>query len=54
VFWKLKYPTTFEDEPALEPGVPPDNSNAVIQDGRLSQWTASSWLLVGVGIGFSP
>jgi hypothetical protein len=54
VFWKLKYPTTFQDEPALEPGVPPDHSNAVITDGRLSEWTTSSWLLVGMGIGFSP
>ncbi|HEX3275917.1 MAG TPA: hypothetical protein VHR43_13730 [Gemmatimonadales bacterium] len=53
VFWKLKYPTTFQDEPALEPGTP-DHSNAVITDGRVTEWSTSSWLLVGVGIGFSP
>jgi hypothetical protein len=53
VFWKLKYPTTFEDEPALQPG-PPGNSNAVITDGRLSEWTTSSWLSVGLGYSFSP
>lgn len=54
VFWKLKYPTTFQDEPALEPGNPPESSNAVITDGRLNEWTTSSWLQVGLGYSFSP
>lgn len=54
LFIKLKYPTTFEDEPAAEPGTPPDNSNAVITDGRVSEWTTSSVLLVGLGYSFSP
>ena len=54
VFWKLKYPSTFTDEPALEPGSPPDNSNAVIKDGQTSEWTTSSWLQVGLGYSFSP
>lgn len=54
LFIKLKYPTTFEDEPAAEPGNPPDNSNAVITDGRVSEWTTSSVLLVGLGYSFSP
>ena len=53
-FWKLKYPTTFQAEPVLEPGDPPDNSNAVITDGPLSEWTTSSWLQVGLGYSFSP
>ena len=53
VFWKLKYPPSFEREPALEPGDPPDNSNAVITDGRVSEWSTSSWLLVGLGYSFS-
>lgn len=53
-FWKLKYPTTFEAEPVLEPGTPPDDSNAVITDGRLSEWSTSSWLQVGLGYSFSP
>jgi hypothetical protein len=52
VFWKLKYPTTFQDEPALEPGTA-ENSNAVITDGRLNEWTTSSWLLVGLAYSFS-
>jgi len=53
-FWKLKYPSTFQNEPALEPGDPPDNSNAVITDGRTNEWTTSSWLQVGLGYSFSP
>jgi hypothetical protein len=54
LFVKLKYPTTFEDEPAAEPGDPPDNSNAVITDGRVSEWITNSVLLVGLGYSFSP
>jgi hypothetical protein len=54
VFWKLKYPSTFTAEPPLEPGNPPDHSNAVITDGNTSEWTASSWLQVGLGYSFSP
>jgi len=52
-FWKLKYPTTFENEPVLEPGTP-EHSNAVITDGNLQEWTTSSWLTVGLGYSFSP
>jgi hypothetical protein len=52
-FFKLKYPATFQAEPVLEPGNPPDNSNAVITDGNTSEWTTSSWLLVGLGYSFS-
>jgi hypothetical protein len=52
VFWKLKYPTTFQQEPPLEPGIPP-NSNAVIPRGGLEEWDSSSWLLVGLAYSFS-
>jgi hypothetical protein len=52
-FWKLNYPATFQDEPKEEPGIPP-NSNAVIQDSKLSEWTGSPWLQVGLGYSFSP
>jgi hypothetical protein len=48
LFLKLKYPSTFEDEPAAEPGAPP-----VITDGNVSEWTTSSVLLVGLGYSFS-
>jgi hypothetical protein len=53
-FWKLKYPTTFEQEPRLEPGNPPASSNAVITDGRTSEWNATPWLQAGLSYSFSP
>jgi hypothetical protein len=52
-FWKLKYPTSFTEEPPLEPGTV-DSPNAVITDGNLSEWATSSWLQVGLGYTFSP
>jgi hypothetical protein len=51
-FWKLKYPTTFQQEPVEEPGTP-DNPNAVIPGDKLDEWTSSSWLLAGLGYSFS-
>jgi hypothetical protein len=51
-FWKLKYPTSFEDEPVLEPGTD-ESPNAVISDGRVSEWVASPWLQAGFGYSFS-
>ena len=52
-FWKLKYPTSFTEEPPLEPGTE-DDPNAVIPDGRVSEWTGVPWLQVGLGYSFSP
>jgi hypothetical protein len=52
-FWKLNYPTTFQQEPVEEPGTP-ESPNAVITSNNLSEWTASSWLQAGVGYSFSP
>ncbi len=49
VFWKLNYPASFQRESTLDPDTPP-----VIDDGRVSEWTTTSWLQAGVGIGFSP
>lgn len=50
VFWKLSYPTQFAQEPPLDPGTPPQNSNAVLPPGtKLSEWTVSPWLEVGLG-----
>jgi len=52
-FWKLKYPTTFQQEPVEEPGTQ-QNPNAVIPPGgKLEEWTTSSWLLAGLGYHFS-
>jgi hypothetical protein len=52
MFWKLKYPTSFQQEPPLEPGSI-ENPNAVIPDGRTSEWSVTSWLQVGLGYSFS-
>ncbi len=52
-FWKLNYPTTFQQEPIEEPGTP-ENPNAVITGNNLSEWTATPWLQAGVGYSFSP
>lgn len=52
-FWKLNYPLSFTDEPVLDPGIPPDDSHAVITDQRLSEWTLTPWIQVGLGYSFS-
>ncbi len=52
-FWKVKYPPSFEQEPVEEPGTT-DAPNAVIPDGRISEWTATPWLQIGLGYNFSP
>jgi hypothetical protein len=51
-FWKLNYPTTFQQEPVEEPGTE-ESPNAVIPGNKLSEWTTSSWLLAGLGYSFS-
>jgi hypothetical protein len=48
-FWKLNYPATFESAPVAEPTTP-----AVITDGKLTEWTSSRWLQIGLGYSFSP
>jgi hypothetical protein len=52
-FWKMKYPDSFTEEPPLEPGNPPDDSNAVITDGTLSEWTTAPWFQLGLAYSFS-
>jgi len=52
-FWKLNYPTTFQNEPVEEPGTP-GNPNAVITGTSLTEWTTSSWLQAGLGYSISP
>ncbi len=53
IFWKLDYPTTFQQEPVEEPGTI-DDRNAVITDNDLSEWTSSPWVQLGFGYSFSP
>jgi hypothetical protein len=49
IFWKVKYPASFTRAPPEEPEAPP-----VISDGRVSEWTTTSWLQAGLGFSFSP
>jgi len=51
-FWKMNYPDSFTREPPLEPGVPP-NSNAVIRNGNVSEWTLEPWFQGGLGYSFT-
>jgi hypothetical protein len=51
-FWKLNYPTTFQQEPPEEPGTE-ENPNAVITGDNLDEWTATPWLQAGLGYSFS-
>ena len=53
IFWKLKYPTTFQQEPVEEPGTV-ENPNAVITGTNLTEWDSNSWLQAGLGYSFSP
>ena len=50
-FWKMKYPESFTEEPPLEPGIPP-NSNAVIKNNNVSEWTLEPWFQAGLGYSF--
>lgn len=47
-FWKVNYPNSFAAEPVEEPGTP-DEPNAVISEGSLSEWSLTPWLQVGLG-----
>lgn len=51
VWWKLKYPVSFQQEPPLDPGTV-DNPHAVIPNGKDTEWTGSLWLQVGIGYTF--
>lgn len=49
-FWNLKYPPSYAEEPALDPGTE-EQPNAVNPSGRRSQYVAMPALLVGFGWG---
>ena len=51
IWWKLRYPVSFQQEPVEEPGTAA-KPNAVIPDGKVSQWTGSIMLQAGVGYTF--
>jgi hypothetical protein len=48
-FWKLNYPTTFQQVPPADPTAPP-----VLAGNSTTEWTSSRWLQAGLGYSFSP
>lgn len=48
-FWKLNYPTTFQQAPREDPSAPP-----VLAGGSTTEWISSRWLQAGLGYSFSP
>jgi len=51
-FWKLSYPLSYIQEPAAQPSTDPDHPNAVITDGKRSQWSGARELRAGLGFAF--
>lgn len=47
LFWKLKYPLAYQDEPANDPGGDP-----VITNEKDSDWTSGWWIIGGLGFSF--
>jgi hypothetical protein len=47
-FWQVKYPDSWAQEPSEAPGTP-EEPNAVLPDGRPSEWSATPWLQIGLG-----
>lgn len=53
LFWKLNYPRAYLSEPADQPSADPVNHpNAVIKDGKRSEWEGGPELRVGLGVAF--
>jgi hypothetical protein len=48
-FWKLNYPTTFQQAPTEDPTAPP-----VLAGSSTTEWASSRWLQAGLGYSFSP
>lgn len=49
-FWKISYPSSFNQEPILDPGTP-DAPNAVLPDKR-NEWSVSPWFTAGLAFSF--
>lgn len=50
-FTQLKYPTSYRDEPADDPGSG-DDSHAVLAGRSLKEWTSSGVYTIGIGMPF--
>lgn len=52
LFWKLDYPSSYIQEPAAQPSTNPDKPNAVIADGKRTEWDGGREFRVGLGFAF--
>ncbi len=52
LFWKLKYPASYTQDPAAEPSPNGDLANAVLPDGKREQWSGARELRAGLGFSF--
>lgn len=52
LFWKLNYPSSYIREPRAQPSSNPDRPNAVLPDGKRTQWSGARELRAGLGFAF--
>lgn len=52
LFWKLKYPLSYTQEPAAEPSPDENETNAVIADGKRDDWSGARELRAGLSFSF--
>jgi hypothetical protein len=51
LFWKIKYPGSYTDEPASQPGTI-ENPNAVNPTGKRGEYVVTPAIFVGLGVSF--
>lgn len=51
LFWKIKYPGSYTDEPASQPGTV-DSPNAVNPTGKRGEYVVTPAIFVGLGVSF--
>jgi hypothetical protein len=52
LFWKLKYPLSYTQDPAAQPSPNGDLANAVLPDGKREQWEGGPEFRLGLGFAF--
>jgi hypothetical protein len=52
LFWKLTYPSAYNQEPAAQISIDPSKPNSVLKGGKLQEWTGGRELRAGLGFSF--
>ena len=52
LFWQLKYPSSYFDEPADDPAGPGERSHAVLAGHHAEEWTGGAEFRFGIGFSF--